>query len=287
MMKIKDKFLKSLRDSIIALVVGTMPVTSFASGFPVVDIASIAQAVTDYSNQLLQYTEQMQQTILEESQLAQLISQYEQTMVSYNHMLTQMRSLQRMMDRRDWQGLYTKYASVIDSYPGAGVDFNTGKWINKGKDLQKLYARIDKAKDLETAIRAIPFDATSEDRATVASEQSFAREQLAVGQSLFVDDMNDELEVQMTRYGEVAEKRAALGPEDHLKTLQVMAEQNELMIEASQQQNAINNAQLQYSNQLDAHVFAVQNQGRMANLAETKAKLEADIVVDETPLSNY
>lgn len=286
-MKFKDKIKSALRKLVVAMVIGTTPVTTYASGFPVVDIASIAQAVADYSNQLLQYTEQMQQTILEESQLAQLIASYEQTMVSYNHMLTQMNSLKRMMDRRDWEGLYKKYASVIDSYPGSMPDFNAGKWINKGKDLQSLYARIDKAKDLEDAIRAIPFDAKSEDKATLASEQSFAREQLAVGQSLFVDDMNSEIQVQMERYGEVAEKRAALGPEDHLKTLQVMAEQNELMIEASQQQNAINNAQLQYSNQLDAHVFALQNQGRMASLTETKAKLSEPIEVDNEQLSNY
>ena len=286
-MNIKDKIKSALRTLVVATVIGTTPVTTYASGFPVVDIASIAQAVSDYSNQLLQYTEQMQQTILEESQLAQLIASYEQTMVSYNHMLTQMNSLKRMMDRRDWEGLYKKYASVIDSYPGSMPDFNSGKWINKGKDLQSLYARIDRAKDLEDAIRAIPFDAKSEDQATLASEQSFAREQLAVGQSLFVDDMNSEIQIQMERYGEVAEKRASLGPEDHLKTLQVMAEQNELMIEASQQQNAINNAQLQYSNQLDTHVFALQNQGRMASLAETKAKLSEPIEVDNEQLSNY
>lgn len=287
-MKFKEKLSKTFRGAVVAVLVSTQSVAAYAGGFPVIDITSVAQAVADYSNQLLQYTEQMQQTILEESQLAQLIQQYEQTMVSYNHMLTQMTSLKRMMDRRDWEGLYKKYASVIDSYPGSSMpDFNSGKWINKGKDLQKLYARIDKAKDLETAIRAIPFDAKSEAKATESSEQSFAREQLAVGQSLFVEDMNDELETQMTRYGEVAEKRAALGPEDHLKTLQVMAEQNELMIEASQQQNAINNAQLQYSNQLPSHIFALQNQGRMAALAETKAKLAEDIVVDETPLSDY
>lgn len=285
--KPKFAFRKLAVAIVMASYLGASTAPVYASGFPVVDIASIAQAVADYSNQLLQYTEQMQQTVLEESQLSQLIAQYEQTMVSYNHMLTQMNSLKNMMSRRDWSALYTKYASVIDSYPGNTPDFNAGKWIAKGKDLQKLYARIDRARDLEDAIRAIPFNAKSEEAATTSSEQAFAREQLAVGQSLFVEDMNGELETQMTRYGEVAEKRAALGPEDHLKTLQVMAEQNELMIEAAQQQNAINNAQLQYSNQLDAHVFALQNQGRKAGLETTKAQLSAPIVIDNDQLSNY
>lgn len=266
-----------------------------ASGFPTVDLAQVAQGVQEYSNQMLQYAELMQQTVeqsaqtvLDKLQLAQLISQYEQMMTSYNHMLRQMTALKNMMDRRDWEGLYNKYASVIESFPGSGMtDFNTGKWINKGKELQSLYARINKINDLEDAIRAIPFNSKSDEAVTEATEQSFARQQLAVGQSLFVEDMNDEIQTQMERYGEVAQKRASLGAEDHLATLQVMAEQNELMIEAAQQQNAINNAQLQYSNQLPAHIFAKQNKGRMASLAAAKDILSDSIEVDNSQLSDY
>ncbi|WAH62218.1 hypothetical protein LZ023_40790 (plasmid) [Pseudomonas silvicola] len=285
---------KWVRSAIAAAVIGVIGSQSLmvpvveASGFPTVDIAAIAQSVAEYSTQLQQYVEQMQQTVLEESQLAQLVSTYEQALTSYNHMLRQMTQLKNMMDRRDWTALMGKYSSVIDSFPGSGgVDFGTGKWVAKGKELATLYKRIENANSLEQAIKAIPFNSKSSSTASTSADQAYAREQLAVGQSLFVDDMNNELETQMTRYGEVAEKRASLGAEDHLATLQVMAEQNELTIEALQQQNAISNAQLQYSNQLPSHVFALQNQGRMATLSETKAKLEEDTTVDETQLSGY
>lgn len=97
-MKPTIKFrLKKLCAAIVIAVTAMGPAYAPASGFPVVDIASVAQAVADYSNQLLQYTEQMQQTILEQSQLAQLISTYEQTMTSYYHMLSQMQGLQRLI----------------------------------------------------------------------------------------------------------------------------------------------------------------------------------------------
>jgi len=66
--------MKKLAVAIIMAITASQPAMAPASGFPVVDIASVAQAVADYSNQLLQYTEQMQQTILEKSQLAQLIA---------------------------------------------------------------------------------------------------------------------------------------------------------------------------------------------------------------------
>lgn len=295
-MSAKDSF--KHKASALALAVAISVSTAapvHASGFPTVDLAQVAQGVADYNNQLLQYAEMMQQTveqkaqtILDQSQLVQLVNQYEQMMTSYNHMLRQMTALKNMMDRRDWEGLYKKYASVIDSFPGSGMtDFSAGKWINKGKELQSLYARINKINDLEDAIRAIPFNSKSDEAVTEATEQSFARQQLAVGQSLFVEDMNDEIQTQMERYGEVAQKRASLGAEDHLATLQVMAEQNELMIEAAQQQNAINNAQLQYSNQLPAHIFAKQNKGRMASLSAAKDILSDSIEVDNSQLSNY
>jgi len=295
-MSAKHNFKHQVSALALAIAIAVSPVASVqASGFPTVDLAQVAQGVADYSNQLLQYAEMMQQTveqkaqtILDQSQLVQLVAQYEQMMTAYNHMLRQMAALKSMMDRRDWEGLYNKYANVIESFPGSGMpDFSAGKWISKGKELQSLYARINKINDLEDAIRAIPFNSKSDQAVTESTEQSFARQQLAVGQSMFVEDMNDELQIQMERYGEVAQKRASLGAEDHLATLQVMAEQNELMIEAAQQQNAINNAQLQYSNQLPAHIFAKQNKGRLASLTEAKEKLRDSIEVDNTQLSNY
>ena len=97
--------MKKIAVAVIMAITATQPAMAPASGFPVVDIASVAQAVADYSNQLLQYTEQMQQTILEQSQLAQLIATYEQTMTSYYHMLSQMQGLSRLIDRRDYMAM--------------------------------------------------------------------------------------------------------------------------------------------------------------------------------------
>jgi phage-related protein len=264
-----------------------IPSPSFATGFPVVDIASIAQAVAEYSTQLEQYSEQMQQTVLGEGQLSELIATYEQAMISYDHMLVQMSGLPRMIDARDYGAIANKFASVIDSYPGNVTDFSSSNWVAKGRALSSLNTRIDSVNDLEAAIRALPLDSRSSANTTTRSNQAFAREQLAVGQSMFVDNMSDQLQTQVVRYGDVAQQRAALGPEDHLKTLQVMAQQNELIIEGVQQTNAINTAQMQYSNQLPTHFFALQDQARMSTFAEAKAKLDAMTVVNESNLIDY
>lgn len=287
-MKPTMKFrLKKLCAAIVIAITAMGPAYAPASGFPVVDIASVAQAVADYSNQLLQYTEQMQQTILEQSQLAQLIATYEQTMTSYYHMLSQMQGLQRLISKRDYMAIMTKFSNVVDMYPGNSPNFQSKEWIAKGKDLSKMYNRVADARDLETAIRAIPFDAKSQEIQETAAAQANTMDQMAVGQSLFSEGMNDELLTNVERAGEVADKRRSLGPEDHLATLQLMAEQNELSIESVQQANAIANAQLQYSNQLPAHFFARQNLARQATLESTKEQLSTEIVIDNSKLSDY
>lgn len=287
-MKPTIKFrLKKLCAAIVIAVTAMGPAYAPASGFPVVDIASVAQAVADYSNQLLQYTEQMQQTILEQSQLAQLISTYEQTMTSYHHMLSQMQGLQRLISKRDYMAIMKKFSNVIDMYPGNAPDFKSKEWIAKGKDLSRMYNRVSDARDLEDAIRAIPFDAKSQELQEAAAQQANTMDQMAVGQSLFSEGMNDELLTNVERAGEVATKRRSLGPEDHLATLQLMAEQNELTIESDQQANAIANAQLQYSNQMPAHFFARQNLARQATLKETEQTLNSEIVIDNSKLSDY
>lgn len=287
-MKPTMKFrLKKLCAAIVIAVTAMGPAYAPASGFPVVDIASVAQAVADYSNQLLQYTEQMQQTILEQSQLAQLISTYEQTMTSYHHMLSQMQGLQRLISKRDYMAIMKRFSNVIDMYPGNAPDFKSKEWIAKGKDLSRMYNRVSDARDLEDAIRAIPFDAKSQEIQETAAQQANTMDQMAVGQSLFSEGMNDELLTNVERAGEVADKRRSLGPEDHLATLQLMAEQNELAIESDQQANAIANAQLQYSNQLPAHFFARQNLARQATLKGTEKVLNSEIVIDNSKLSDY
>ena len=287
-MKPTIKFrLKKLCAAIVIAVTAMGPAYAPASGFPVVDIASVAQAVADYSNQLLQYTEQMQQTILEQSQLAQLISTYEQTMTSYYHMLSQMQGLQRLISKRDYMAIMKRFSNVIDMYPGNAPDFKSKEWIAKGKDLSRMYNRVSDARDLEDAIRAIPFDAKSQELQETAAQQANTMDQMAVGQSLFSEGMNDELLTNVERAGEVATKRRSLGPEDHLATLQLMAEQNELTIESDQQANAIANAQLQYSNQMPAHFFAQQNLARQATLKETEQTLNSEIVIDNSKLSDY
>lgn len=287
-MKPTVKFrLKKICAAIVIAVTAMGPAHAPASGFPVVDIASVAQAVADYSNQLLQYTEQMQQTIFEQSQLAQLIATYEQTMTSYYHMLSQMQGLQRLISKRDYMAIMSKFSNVVDMYPGNTPNFQSKEWIAKGKDLSRMYNRVADARDLETAIRAIPFDGKSAELQETAAAQANTMDQMAVGQSLFSESMNDELLTNVERAGEVADKRRSLGPEDHLATLQLMAEQNELTIESDQQANAIANAQLQYSNQLPAHFFARQNLARQATLESTKEQLSTEIVIDNSKLSDY
>jgi len=276
----------SIRNLVAAVSIGVGQL-AYGSGFPVVDIASISQAVTDYTNQLLHYEELMAQTILNESQLMEAIQLYEQVMTEYDHMLYQMEGLRDKVSQREWEQIYARYKHVIDSHPTARPDYNTPRWTAANRKLEEVYTRSGRLEDIEDALGAVSFDPASLDYATQATRQGYAREQLATAQQLFVEDVSVEMGEQMIRAGKVSDSRMSLGPEDHLRTLQVMVEQNELLLDAIYQQNAINNAQLQYANQLDAQIFAEQNVGRQATLNEVRARQSQLTLVDESPLVNF
>jgi len=76
-----------------------------ASGFPVVDIAHIAQSIVGYVQELADYVEAIQQTALSTSQLTQMITDYTQVLQEYEHYLDQIRQLQDVISGDDWNEL--------------------------------------------------------------------------------------------------------------------------------------------------------------------------------------
>ena len=92
---------------VVMLIIGCVWVTStlstLASGIPTVDVAAIAQQLTSYTTQLLEFQEALAQTGLGQSQLAQMLIDYEQTLREYKSYLNQIRGLQRIIDQADWK----------------------------------------------------------------------------------------------------------------------------------------------------------------------------------------
>ncbi len=83
---------------------GPVPVAK-SSGIPTVDVVSIAQQLTSYVTQLQEFQQMIVSVGLEQSQLAQMLIDYEQKLREYRSYLNQVRSVQRFISDPDWARL--------------------------------------------------------------------------------------------------------------------------------------------------------------------------------------
>lgn len=111
-----------------------------ATGFPVVDIASIVQAVTDYSNQLMQYAEQISQGTLQADELLTAIEQMEQMYTEYDLMVENLADLQDAVDAGDYMEAF-----------GIVTDSNLRQFVNSdildlSEEALDVYVAVDDAR---------------------------------------------------------------------------------------------------------------------------------------------
>ncbi|WP_313479999.1 hypothetical protein [Stutzerimonas kunmingensis] len=265
---------------------GATAPTVTASGFPVVDIASIAQSVTEYMQDLLAYEEYMQQTITAASQLDEAIRLYEQTMISYNHMLRQMTELKNRIDRKDWMGVYAKYERIINRYPGSSPSYDP-VWRQAREKVDTVYYQGNEQAELEAQLDQIDYDLASRERALASISRARTRADTGVSQSLEVDAY-DEMTVEYTEtLRKLDDQRAALGAEDHLATLQLMADQQHVSLQMMQQQMLQQNSNLKFANQLEQHVFSKEQRAQEANIKMQQVRANETYTVNEDPLSQW
>ena len=76
------------------------------AGIPTVDASVIARQIIAYQQQLRDFETQLQQVNLNSEQLTTLNRQFSQTLKQYDDYLQQVRGLQRVISRKDWNGLF-------------------------------------------------------------------------------------------------------------------------------------------------------------------------------------
>ena len=89
---------------VLCLWMGSIP-SVFSSGIPTVDVVSISQQLTSYVTQLGEFQQLILSVGLEESQLAQMLLDYEQKLREYRSYLNQLRSVQNFISDPDWARL--------------------------------------------------------------------------------------------------------------------------------------------------------------------------------------
>ncbi|MCV6118741.1 hypothetical protein OFL22_33035 [Pseudomonas aeruginosa] len=257
-----------------------------AWGFPVADIANLTQMVEGYIQDLKNYDEYIQTTLLNQEQLAEALRLYKQTLVAYDEVLRQMESLKRKLSPRDWKALFASYKDILDLYPTQNQR-SDAEWERINAKVDQVYARGQKMVELQSIVDAIPFKGNG--RETVASDlnRAITRSDLAVSQSNTVEKFNQKLKDNMEDLTYLDENRLSLGDEDNLRTLQFLAEQNQKALELQVESMAQSNSRMLFSNQLASHVFSKDKENQEASLKELEQKRKQKIKVDNSPLANW
>ena len=87
------------------------------AGIPTVDAGVIARQIIAYQQQLRDFETQLQQVNLNSEQLTTLNRQFGQTLKQYDDYLQQVRGLQRVISRKDWNGLFQVLKESIRHQP--------------------------------------------------------------------------------------------------------------------------------------------------------------------------
>ena len=134
-----------------------------SAGIPTVDVGVIAQQIRAYQQLLRDFEIQLQQVNLNGEQLSMLNRQFSQTLKEYDDYLRQVRGLQRVISRKDWEGLFQTLRNQYGISPYSRiVKINRGG--NAGRDaidaeVEKLYqvpAQADQVRHRFTAAGVDP-----------------------------------------------------------------------------------------------------------------------------------
>jgi hypothetical protein len=270
--------MRALKKFAVSLLVSTTVASSasWATGFPTVDIANLISQVTQYASQLEQYGTQLEQKAIEMANLTQAINQYQQMLVDYNHYLTLVRGLKDYVDTNTLNEML-KGIDIDPSRDPFSPGFNATIYTDAGmvstnNELKRFYQRSRSMGEMTTDLAAIgnPRGMTSD------TQRKFEKSELSVLQA---NDSKSNLNEIYERSLETVELQKALNavtskPESQVATLQLIATQNQAVMNNLQTIAKINNQNMNYANQLTNEIYS--NQAAIADIEIQRLKVIAN-----------
>ena len=219
-----------------------------AGGIPTVDAGVIAQQVRAYQQLLRDFEVQLQQVGLGSEQLTVLNRQFGQTLKEYDDYLQQVRGLQRVISRRDWEGLFQALKNQYGISPYARIAGDSARG-NAGRDVidaevDKLYRVPAQVQQVRSQLAGAGLDPAP--WATQAQRQR-ARYQAYRDQLELARDGNREL-LERYRNVTVTKHNFNLGDKSDLNALQTAVTTNFHVIDELQALNKNQNLRLLHAN---------------------------------------
>lgn len=282
---------RNLIACMVAAGIGFTSYNSVASGIPVVDLASIAQAIQSYQQQLLDYDQLLSQTGLNTDQLNQLYTQYKQILINYDQMLREAQGLKEKVSQKDWVGFLTKTGLLDSSSPyrtaTPGSVENLGDWREAMKNSEVLYGLNQDWDSYIDTITSVPYNNDSTQRAKDYAAYNYRKAQMATYQQAQVNSIDQGLADIAERADAIDQRRMMLGDNDSVRTAQLQAEQNQLIIEQNMQLIRASNKNFELSNQVPNEYFANKVKAGARNSEAINEAFSQPTVVSDKPLGDF
>ena len=257
------------------LLVGMLlSVPAYCTGIPTVDVGLIAQQTLAYQQQLRAYETQLRQVGLGTRQLTMLNRQFSQTLREYNDYLQQVRGLQHVISRRDWNSLFQTLRRHygVSAYARVATEQQTGKAGRTAIDQQvrALYAVPEQVEKVRRQVDAAGLDAAPW---VTQAQRQWARYEAYRDQLEFARDSSRELSERHHRVGQT-KQNFDLGDKSDLNALHTAVTSNFHVIDELQALNKIQNQHLLHANHEFMQALSGIEAARQAELSRAQRLLE-------------
>lgn len=241
-----------------------------ATGIPVVDAAQVAGQIRELSQGIRDYQEYLQQTALSNSELLSAYQRYDQMLSDYKQVLREAEGLKASLQGIDLQNFLNQLKN-IDAYNPTysnGSDSHVGEepWDN-AVERNKLLNGWGMSDEEWSEMNAnIPYLANDKQRAQAIFNYRKNKAEGAIRQDLAGETYDGQIADQTEKADALDKALKQLGDNDTVATQQLIAKQNQLIINQNLNSQSQQNTDFKMSNQLANDYFN--------NMAAARARRE-------------
>lgn len=231
---------------------------SEATGIPTIDIAALVQKLLDYAQQLNDYAEQLYQSQVVANEYIQKLKEMEQIYTEYEHTLEQIKGIKDYVDNEEWKEILSR---IDIDFPLNPLDSHWGDWdvdiytddgvIDVDDAVSRVYKRIRKLDDVYEDIETVFDSEDVRDQQREEARRQFVKSREATQQKYAAEVFTKESENLAIALNELKINREniAMDDESELRTLQMLAMQQELELHYRKAQNDVLIKSFEMSNQ--------------------------------------
>ncbi len=260
-----------------------LSVNVLATGFPVLDVANYLQNLESYLNDLATYSETVNNTIQDVKTAQNTLNQYRKLQEQYNLLTRQAEQLHSSMTQHQWDAMWHEAIRMSKERPFMDTDLRSATFGLYGTEKIKDTVENEYGKELNKAdMQALATSTLGE----VPEEfsRSYENSNLAIYQAGQVSSFEKRNAEQRKQIKTIDSERQKLGDKSELKTLQLIAGQNQILLGQIADMSDLQKTQLELSNRDQNERAAKDQQRKQEQLKRIQYLNNHPIKIDETPL---